>query len=247
MDAAGLRLVQVTDCHLSADPDAAYRDRSPDAGLARLAPAVRAFAPDWLVLTGDLSEDASTESYRRIVAWASEFGVPVAWLPGNHDDRRVMAPIFDAAGFESGPRIRASGWDLVLLDSAVPGRPEGHLDEPRLAVLEELSGRRPAGVFVHHQPVAVGAAWIDRVGLVDGERLWERLGRVSGLRFVAFGHIHQRFRGQRGDVACLAAPSTAANSISGRERFTPGEPAPLARWFRLARDGGFASGILGAA
>jgi len=240
MNRAG-RLVQVSDCHLSADPRALYRGSSADAGLHALAPAIEAFAPDWIVLSGDLSEDASPESYARIVAWARQLSCPVAWLPGNHDDRSVMAPIFEAAGFAAGPVIGADGWQLALLDSAVVDRPAGMLDEARLAALDSLDPARPSGVFVHHQPLPVGAAWIDKVPLEQPERLLRRLG--ANIRFVAFGHVHQRFRCEHNGIQFLACPSTASNSLPATARFTPGETTPLARWYVLD-DSDFRTGYL---
>ncbi|MDT8437691.1 MAG: metallophosphoesterase [Wenzhouxiangellaceae bacterium] len=244
MRAETIRLVQVSDCHLAADPAADYRGQNADANLARLSPAIEAFAPDVLVLTGDLSEDASIASYQRIVAWAGAFRQRVLWLPGNHDDRAVMAPLFDRAGFEAGPVIELGRWQLALLDSARVNDPAGTLDDRRLVPLEALDLDRPTGVFVHHQPVAVGAAWIDKVMLRAPERFEQRVQRLPGLRFVAFGHVHQRFRQLRDGVEFLACPSSVVNSKPATERFTAGESAPLARWFVLGPDT-FQSGYLG--
>ena len=242
------RVLQVTDCHLAADPEARYRDQSADRNLHALTPAVRAFAPDWLVLTGDLSEDASPESYARIVDWAGQFDCRVAWLPGNHDDRSVMAAPFAAAGFEAGPvlepAVAGEGWQLVLLDSAWVDEPAGRLTAERLAPLALVDPDRPLGVFVHHQPLPVGAAWIDKVPLREPETLWRALDTAGGAEFVAFGHVHQRFRARYRGTRCLAAPSTAANSLPGTPRFTAGEVTPMARGFELYADGGWKSGLL---
>lgn len=239
------RLLQVSDCHLARDPAASYRDQNADANLDRLMEPARCWAPDLLVLTGDLSEDASVESYCRIRDWAGGIGCPVAWIPGNHDDRTVMGPIFDEAGFRAGPIIDAGDWQLVLLDSAWPDDPGGELDDARLKGLDELAGDRPTGIFVHHQPTAVGAAWIDKVGMREADRLWTRIGKLPSARFIAFGHVHQRFRQQVDGVECLACPSTAANSLPATARFTPGETTPMARWFVL-NEAGFRSGYLAA-
>ncbi|MDX1625246.1 MAG: metallophosphoesterase [Wenzhouxiangellaceae bacterium] len=243
----GVRLLQVSDCHLAADAAADYRGRDADANLQALDAAVRAFAPDRLVLTGDLSEDGSEESYRRIADWAGAWRLPVAWLPGNHDDREVMAPIFAEAGFDAGPVVTLGEWQLLLLDSAWPGRPEGELDDERLAAFDALEAGRRTGIFVHHQPLPVGAPWIDRVGMEAADRLWQRIDDAPGVQFVAFGHVHQRFRSERGPgsrpVPCLGAPSSAANSLPGTDKFAGCETEPMARWFVLSRDG-FRSGIL---
>jgi len=63
------------------------------------------------------------------------------------------------------------------------------------------------------------------------------------VRFVAFGHVHQRFRRNRDGVAVLACPSTAANSLPATERFSAGDTTPLARWFLLGPER-FHSGYL---
>jgi Icc protein len=236
-------LVQVSDCHLGAAPGTAYRGQDPDANLHRLTPAIQAFDPDVLVLTGDLSEDGSIESYRRLAQWAARFGVRVWWIPGNHDDPGVMAEPFEQAGFEAGPRVEAGGWQFLLLDSRWPNDPAGELTEQRLAPWDELDADRPFAAFVHHQPVAVGAHWIDKVGMRHPERLWQRIEAGPRPAFIAFGHVHQRFRQRHRGVECLAGPSSAANSLAGTPRFTAGEITPMARWFRLA-DRGFRSGYL---
>jgi Icc protein len=230
------RILQISDCHLAARAGQAFRGLDPDANLSRLGAAVARWSPDLLVLTGDLSEDASIASYERLRDWILQFGSPAAWLPGNHDDRDAMARIFDAAGFLGGPVVEAGGWQLALLDSTWPDDPAGELDDRRLTPLDRLDDSAPAGVFVHHQPMPVGAHWIDKVGMRAPERLWDRIGDQSPVRFVAFGHVHQRFRADSGGVKVLACPSTAANSLPGTERFTPGETTPLARWFVLQPD-----------
>ncbi|MDT8409770.1 MAG: metallophosphoesterase [Wenzhouxiangellaceae bacterium] len=240
-----LRLLQVSDCHLSRQPHAAYRGQDADLNLERLSAAVRAWRPDRVILSGDLSEDASVESYQRLAGWAGCFGCPVDWLPGNHDDRQVMDSVFGAAGFGSGPVIDAGNWQFALLDSTWPNDPAGELDAGRLQGLQSLASNRPLGIFVHHQPIPVGAAWIDKVGLRQADRLWSLLDASGTARFVAFGHVHQRFRRKFHGVDCLACPSTAANSLAATERFTPGEETPLARWFVLGKND-FRSGYLAA-
>ena len=238
-------LIQISDCHLAADPATDYRGINADATLQSLLPAVRALAPDAVVLSGDVSEDASAESYARAVNYFEGLAPRVAWLPGNHDRRETMAQAFEPAGFRAGPVEHWGGWQIVLLDSSVPDRPEGTLDPQRLAPLDDLDSERPALVFIHHQPVPVGAPWIDKYALREPERLWEKLdARV--VRAVAFGHVHQVRSGEKNAIAWLSAPATSANSQLETERFTLDPTGPKARWFRLEPDGGWTTGILGA-
>ncbi|MFP4207435.1 MAG: metallophosphoesterase [Wenzhouxiangella sp.] len=238
-------LLQLSDSHLAADPAADYRGQNADANLARLLPACRLLAPDGVVLSGDIAEDGSGEAYARAGELIEGLAPRMAWIPGNHDERAVMAEVFGTLGYETGPGLEWGGWQIALLDSAVPHRPEGHLDETRLAPLEALDEERPALVFVHHQPVPVGSPWIDKYPLVEPQQFWARL-RPETVRCVAFGHVHQVFSGEHNGIACLSAPSTVANSQPGMVRFTLDPTGPKARWFRLWPDGRWFSGIVSA-
>lgn len=238
-------LLQLSDCHLSADPDADYRGHNPEANLKRLLPACRALRPDGIVLTGDVAEDASPPAYRRVSERLADAAPAIAWLPGNHDERGAMAAAFESAGFSAGPLLQWGGWDIVLLDSAVPDRPEGHVDGQRLEPLQRASGERPALVFIHHQPLPVGAPWIDKYALVEADSFWERLDPAF-VRAVGFGHVHQAFVGEKNGVACLSAPSTAVNSQAETETFTFDPTGPKARWYRLHTNGTWQTGLISA-
>ncbi|QKK01318.1 MAG: hypothetical protein HND55_00850 [Pseudomonadota bacterium] len=239
-----ITVLQLSDSHLPADPQARYRGQSADVNLASLRSAARSLKPEVIVLSGDISEDGSAESYWRMGGFVRDLAPVVGWIPGNHDKRAVMAPIFDELGFDAGPVLIAGGWQLALLDSAWPGRPDGELDCERLAPLDQLDPGLPALVFVHHQPVPVGSPWIDKYPLNNAQRLWRALAGKP-VRAVAFGHVHQVFEGERYGVACLSAPSTVANGLRDVPRFTPGNLGPAARWFRLWPDRRWQSGILG--
>ncbi len=236
-------LLQLSDSHLSEDPQALYRGQPADANLAGLRDAIKRLSPDAIVLSGDISEDASPTSYWRMGGFVRDLAAKVAWIPGNHDEREVMADIFDELGFDAGPIVEIGDWQLVLLDSAWPDRPEGELDDRRLAPVDGMDARRPALVFVHHQPVAVGAPWIDKYPLIEPERLWNKLAGKP-VKAVAFGHVHQVYEGVRDGIACLSAPSTAANGQRDAQKFMPGEQEPSARWFRLWPGGRWETGIL---
>ncbi|TVQ27977.1 MAG: hypothetical protein EA370_17200 [Wenzhouxiangella sp.] len=235
-------LLQLTDCHLSADPDASYRGENPDTNLKRLLPACRALSPDGLILSGDVSEDASPESYRRIAGLLEDLAPRRAWLPGNHDEREIMAEHL-GPDFDPGPLLKWGGWEVVLLDSARADDPRGHLDDQRLAPLEALSGQAPAMVFIHHQPIPVNAHWIDKYGMIEPERLWQRLD-PNQVKAIAFGHVHQAFVGEHRGIQCLSAPSTVANSQAETQRFTPDPTGPKARWYKLWPEGRWLTGLV---
>ncbi|MFB4203678.1 metallophosphoesterase [Arhodomonas sp. KWT2] len=206
-----LRVLQVSDTHLYADP-AADLAGVPTSGSARavLDAALAGEAPDLIVATGDLVHDGSAAGYERLRGWLADSGVPALVIPGNHDDPVAMARCFAEAPVTWRESVSIGGWQVIALDSHVPGEPWGRLGA---AQLERLDGHlaaaaTPVLVAVHHPPVAVGARWLDGIALADGEALLARLGACGRPAVVIWGHIHQAFEGWYGGVRLLGAPST---------------------------------------
>jgi Icc protein len=242
-----LRLVQVSDCHVSADRSAAYRGQSADRNLASLLPAIRRWRPDLLLLTGDVSEDGSAVSYGRVAALLSTAGAPVLALPGNHDVTEVMRRYFPLGPWEGPLHYEARAWHLVLLDSTEPGRISGTLPPPRLAQLDECLSRsegRQVLLALHHHPVMMASAWIDRYPLEQAEAFWPHVDRYPQVRCIAWGHVHQDFHAQRNGVALLGGPSSVANSLPQRPEFTLDLNGPACRWLELGADGAVETGLL---
>jgi len=245
-----LRVIQLSDCHVSADPESDYRGQNADRNLSSVLIAVEAWQPDLILLTGDVSEDASKPSYQRVSERLASCMVPVLALPGNHDDPLVMRDFFPTGPWQ-GPHVTiAENWRLILLDSTEGGRVSGLLDQHSLGWLEsEFQSNEDCHhlVALHHQPVEVGSAWIDRYRLETPEPFLQLVEQVSSLRCVAWGHVHHDFTLNRGGVNFLGAPSTAANSLPGTERFTLDATGPACRWLKLYPDGQLETGLLFAA
>jgi len=245
--ARALRIVQVSDCHVAREPRADYRGCSADAGLLSLLPAIRRWRPDLLILTGDASEDASAASYGRVAAFLSTAGAPMLALPGNHDDAGSMRQYF-AQGPWEGPSANTHGdWCLILLDSTQPGRIDGAFSAAALDRLDRELSKRPGShtlLALHHQPVPAGSFWIDRYPLQHAEPFWGVVDQHRQVRCIVWGHVHQDYRSKRGAVVLLGCPSSVANSLPNRERFTPDSGGPACRWLELSADGGIETGLL---
>ena len=127
LPAGALRLVHLSDAHLSGDGALHQGVVDTTAALDRvLAQAGRVEAVRLLVGSGDLSDDGSEASYRllrdRVDAWADARGAAVALVPGNHDLREgFRAVLGDGHGRASGDR-RAGGDGRASGDRRPGGR-----------------------------------------------------------------------------------------------------------------------------
>jgi Icc protein len=242
------RLVQISDCHLPVSADTPYRGLRADTGLEQVLAAVADWQADALLVTGDLSEDASEASYQRLAARIADLNIPVMAIPGNHDLPVLMQRYFPQGPYASHPgstAVQIDGWQVLLLDSARPGRIDGRIDTQQLEHLESLlQSGVPALLALHHQPVVIGSPWIDKYRLEQPEALLEFVAAHEEIKAVLWGHVHQVFDQRVGTARFMAAPSTAANSLPGRERFTHDPAGAACRWLELFADGRLETGIL---
>lgn len=240
LDSTPLRLLQITDTHLYAEPEKTLYGVNTRASLQRvLAAARRQPKPDLVLATGDLVHDESPAGYAVLVAQLRTLDAPVAAIAGNHD---ALNPLQAIAGknIRIGGKHRLGAWCIVLLNTLVPGETDGHLDAEELRFLDTaLAQSRGAHVLLalHHHPVAIGCTWLDRIGLNNADKFFEVLDRYQHVRAVVWGHVHQSFESERREVRLLASPSTCAQFRPDSSDFALDTRPPGMRWLTLHPDG----------
>lgn len=242
-----LRIVQVTDMHLERQSGGTLLGMDTDASLGHVLELVRGApqTPDLMLVTGDIANHASAEAYRRAREAFDPLGVPWVWLPGNHDEFELMQQVL-GRGAAMVRAVRTPHWQVVLLDTSVPGEVPGRLGAGELDVLESLLAETPALhalVCLHHQPVPVGCAWLDEQMVADAEEFFAVLRRHPQVRMVIWGHVHQEFSGERDGIALHATPSTCIQFAPHNRGFRLDEKAPGLRWLELAPDGGVSTRV----
>lgn len=240
-------LVQLTDSHLFADPGGRLLGMNTAESLKRVIDRVLIEQPhvDLLLATGDLSQDGSSASYQAFLDAVARVSAPLRAFPGNHD---LHDPLARIAGDSSllDPIVDCGAWRIVLLDTAVPDAVHGHLDDNQLALLERaLSEKpeRPALICLHHHPVPIGSAWMDRIGLDNADALFAVIDRHPQVRALLWGHIHQAFDSSRGGLRLLGTPSTCVQFAPASRDFKVDDQTPGYRWLSLSADGRLETGV----
>jgi Icc protein len=102
---------------------------------------------------------------------------------------------------------------------------------------------RPCLVALHHHPVPMQSAWLDRLALEQPAALLAIVDACPNVKAVIWGHVHQAFEAARNGVRLLGSPSTCMQFKPHCETFTLDTQPPGYRWLRLADDGSITSGI----
>lgn len=228
MDATPYLLVQLSDTHItrpgqliSGRVDTAAALRHAVARVLQISP-----RPVAVLITGDLVDAGHPAEYaqlREVLQPLIDAGLPLALAPGNHDARAPLQAAF--AGLanvhcgEPGADAIQYALDLpgplrlVVLDSLQDGRPDGGLDDAKLAHADALLAARPDAptlVALHHPPHATGLAVMDSMSLQQGLTGFAALiARHPQVQRVVCGHLHRLTLGQIAHAAALSAPSTA--------------------------------------
>ncbi len=240
-------LVQLSDSHLFAEAAGRLLGLDTQDSLQRVIERVLQEQPqiDLMVASGDLSQDGSEASYQRFRQMTAAIPAPARWFPGNHDEVPAMRAASKNGDFLE-PVIDLGNWRITFLDSSISGAVPGFLGDDQLALLERALSEAPQRhhlVCLHHHPVSIGCRWMEPIGLRNPDALFAILERFSQVRAVLWGHIHQEFDQQRGDIRLLASPSTCVQFAPGSEEFQVDTSAPGYRWLRLFDDGRLDTGV----
>ncbi|MFF7706325.1 3',5'-cyclic-AMP phosphodiesterase [Pseudomonas sp. NPDC007930] len=241
-------LLQLTDSHLFAEDDGTLLGMNTRESFEQVLALVHADGRqyDLMLATGDQSQDGTPESYQRFRQMTAGIRAPKRWIPGNHDESAVMQQLYgDHELLDSVTDV--GNWRVTMLDSSVPGSVPGLLSNDQLRLLEDSLADEPDRhhlVCLHHHPISIACKWMEPIGLRNAEAFWALLDRFKQVRAVLWGHIHQDWDSQRGDVRLLASPSTCIQFAPRSEDFGLDRIAPGYRWLQLHPDGRIDTGVV---
>lgn len=240
---AGLvRLVQITDCHIFADPAGCLLGLNTRESFEAVCSRMQKeeWAADALLATGDLAQDASPEAYQYLAEQLGQMKQPTFWLPGNHDDPQTMACHFNNHSVLPAKQIFIGNWQIILLDSSVKEEVWGHLSQQELNFLETALKQYPekhALISLHHQPVDVDCIWIDQIGLKNRQQFKQLIEKHKQVKCVLWGHVHQRFHEKHKGIDWIATPSSCVQFKPRSQEFSAGDEAPGYRYLYLYSNG----------
>ena len=187
--------------------------------------------PDLIVVSGDLSQDCTFESYQHLANLLNKINIKYYLLPGNHDDVNILNKVFDFNWHkgEVDYSFEFYDWFIYVIDTARYPDDSGTLSDSQLSKLEKSLSEnksKPTIIFMHHHPLKVNS-WLDGMILLDSENFNSIVKKNSQVKGVLFGHIHQVFESTINKTFYGSVPSTSYQILPQTRRFaldvlTPG-------------------------
>lgn len=234
-----IRIAQISDTHLGQQPGYQLLGMDTDASFQHVLDLCDASerSPDLLLLSGDISNNGYEAAYHRLYKWLGA-RQNVVWLPGNHDNVTLMRRVCGERWFR--PRVELGNWQILSLDSSVPGEARGTLGDDQLAFLDQQLQQHAdlySLIALHHHVLPVGAAWLDEQLLSNQQAFFDVLSTYPQARAVVSGHVHQTSDKVFNGIRVLTSPSTCVQFAPNSDEFLVCTEAPGLRWLDLYPDG----------
>lgn len=255
----GVRILQFTDTHLFSEFDRTLLKINTYQSFHLVLEEAygRGWIPDVILATGDLTQVATPKAYSNVRACfetfcskmqsnQSENPIPVYWLPGNHDNAKMMAEFLPGGPMQKEHRFCQGNWQVILLDSSILDEVGGHLSQSELAHLEKCLTDFPdhfALVCLHHNALPTTNDWMGEIGLSNADQFFALIDCFPQIKAVLGGHIHQEFERVRNGVRFLATPSTCFQFKPNTTEFALDPLQPGYRWLHLLDNGEIQTGI----
>ncbi|MCX4026089.1 3',5'-cyclic-AMP phosphodiesterase [Endozoicomonas sp. SM1973] len=242
-----LRILQVTDSHLYASQQGQLLGVNTQDSLKAVLIAFSQLQRevDLMLVTGDISQDGSPESYQRFVDCTASYEIPQRWIAGNHDEYLLMQQLYKSKPCLNKAFV-AQDWQVLMLNSNVPGKVYGELADEELNYLKQQLDNSTAKytmICLHHHTLPVGCDWLDNIGLRNADKFNQLIDQYDQVKLVLCGHIHQELDRQDYHARYLGSPSTCVQFARHSSEFKLDNLAPGFRLINLMENGDIVTSV----
>lgn len=204
-----MRLLHLTDLHISKDPSADENVRFEKA-LSFISKNKEAINCKGIVVTGDVTHHGEQECYAYFFSQMDRLQIPYHVFHGNHDDPHNMQHLLhQALYYRDLSQLSDNNWSLVRVNTVVPGEDYGLISDSELRMLERtLQSQRDKkfALFLHHHPVKVGTPLVDSCMLQNAHDFLS-LCMDYNVQLIAAGHAHTPSQQRSGQIFISIAPA----------------------------------------
>mgnify|MGYP001233972687 CR=1 FL=1 len=222
-----MEIIQITDLHITKNVANTKNACKPYLTLSKTLKHIKEHYPQVkdLVITGDLSNDYSKESYEAIKELLKIYEFNIFILPGNHDCLEHIQAICDSQISTDSIDLRSFNIVAFNFDTHVPGKINGRLKKVEINEFnEKLNNNSHIDkiiIFTHHPVTRINSRWIDKHICENSDELIELMLSQNNKEFKIFsGHVHQEFYYRKNNIEFFTTPSTCYQFKKKSEDFS---------------------------
>ena len=238
-----VKIIQITDLHLNKSKELIVNGvntyNSANSVLDRIKEDES--DADCMILSGDLSNDYSRESYNNLMMLLKDFKLPIYLMSGNHDSPALLKELSNTNNLHFTNFNAFNNWGVFMFNTKKENSPNGILHEDELQCFDAVlhnSLYENIIVFLHHHPVLIGSTSMDTMVIENADLLLNRIKNSEKIRAVCWGHVHTEYYQTIGSVELFSTPSTCYQAKERSEKFIIDDTAlPAYRKIVLNSDG----------
>ncbi len=230
-----MRILHITDLHILADPGAHMLGVDTFVTLKSVLAELRSITPmpNMIIATGDLSEDGTVKSYKRLRTLLVDLDLPVFVLPGNHDDVDHIQEGLTGGPIKMEFLHHVGGWGFVFLNSQIVGQSNGRVSDSEMKKLKAVLNENPDRPFlisVHH--TSVRPCPDEDCHLLNTGDLLSIVERHPNARAVIGGHTHTEAIVDHKHLRLMTTPSTCIQCVhpTAEEFHSSKDRSKLHKW-----------------
>ena len=222
-----ISLIQITDLHLTENKKTKVKAWSTHASFKKVIDFIKKNeSPDFIITSGDVSNDGSQKSYLAYQREIKRFKIPVFTILGNHDNHNNFNAVFRTNISSVEKIILSKTWLMIAIDSTFKNKESGHITKEQMYLLRKLienNKDKNLIICLHHQPIKMNF-WIDKVGLENSNIFIDSIINQSNIKAVIWGHVHYESESIFGSIKMLSTPSTCYQFFGNQEKPETNKP-----------------------
>ena len=244
------KIVQITDMHLNKSRETNINGINTYDSAMKILKNIKTAEKhtDCLVLSGDISNDCSIESYSSLLNLLKDFEIPIYLMPGNHDSPSILRDISNEKNIFYKNFEGFGDWGLFMFNTKKEKSPNGLLKQEELIEFDKIienDDYKYVFIFLHHHPVLIGSASMDSMIIENSDLLIQRIKKTNKVKAVCWGHIHNEFYMDIGPIKLFSTPSTCYQAKERSKKFVIDPNAsPGYRKIILNKDGKFDTEVI---
>lgn len=190
-----MKIIQISDCHLHQDSQ--YRIFglvNTNETFLQVLDSVIAESPDFIIATGDLSQDGSIEAYRKLNTYLAKAPCEVYTIYGNHDLPHNFNSTLINNNVKYEQVLQTKHATFLFLNSFKENFDSGFISDDELNRLErDLNQFDNCIPVIHHHFIELNAI-IDKYILENSTALMNILTKYKHkIKFCITGHVHNSY------------------------------------------------------
>ncbi len=239
------KIIQITDLHLNKSKEVLTNGINTYGSAKKVLDIIKNKEKnaDCLILSGDLSNDCSQESYNHLMSLLHGFNLPIYLMSGNHDSPPLLRELSNTYDVYFKNFDSFDNWGLFMFNTKKENSSSGILNDSELLYFDEILENNLYEniiVFLHHHPVLIGSPVMDTMVIENADLLLKRIKKSNKVKAVSWGHVHTEYYETIGSVKLFSTPSTCYQVKEKPKNFiVDTESLPGYRRIVLNNDGSF--------